>query len=362
VRGWAATGADRAAARLRRSRTCVRWLAPCCLSIASSTALGQGQAGSPVPQWGAQVMPPGLTIQGSPRSPDRQAPLPAVTAPDAQQQRIPNTTVITKTPERVPTVQEKNRAGVVQLQALLTDSGTRIDQGIVWRIYEGDPGQDGKHKLLGTQKDAAPTLRIQPGEYMINVAFGRANLTRKVSVKPGENHAERFVLNAGGLRVTAVTASGEPISDRNAHFDIYSDERDQFGNRTKVMSEAKLGLIIRLNAGIYNIVSVHGDANAITRADVTVEAGKLTEATLRHSAARVTFKLVPKLGGEAIADVKWQIATPEGLLIKESLGALPTHMLQPGTYVAVAHFGGQVYAAKFTLQPGETRQIEVVVQ
>ena len=78
------------------------------------------------------------------------------------------------------------------------------------------------------------------------------------------------------------------------------------------MSGVKPGLVMRLNAGIYNVVGTYGDANAIARADVTVEAGKLTEATLTHAAAKVTFKLVARPGGDAIADTQWNVANAAG--------------------------------------------------
>ena len=58
------------------------------------------------------------------------------------------------------------------------------------------------------------------------------------------------------------------------------------------MENAKPGLVIRLNAGAYHIVSLYGDANATVRADVTVEPGKITEATIKHTGAKTTFKLV----------------------------------------------------------------------
>ena len=129
---------------------------------------------------------------------------------------------------------------------------------------------------------------------MINVAFGRAHLTRKITVSNERASQERFVLNAGGLRLLPQLANGEAINDKAVIYDIYSDERDQYGQRTKLMSAAKPGIVLRLNAGIYNIVGTYGDANAIVRADVTVEAGKLTEATLAHAVAKVTFKLVAR--------------------------------------------------------------------
>ena len=85
----------------------------------------------------------------------------------------------------------------------------------------------------------------------------------------------------------------------------------------------KPDVVIRLNAGIYRIVSTYGDANAQVEADVTVEAGKLSEATVSHSAARVTFKLVAREGGEALPDTQWTVQTADGEVVKRSVGALP---------------------------------------
>jgi hypothetical protein len=298
--------------------------------------------GASAQSWGTEVKP------------EQQAKPPAAPAQ-------PNTTVITRTPERPAVPQDKGRATNVQLSALLTENGSRIDQGIVWRIYDARRAGN-QHKLLATLKEAAPTVRLSPGEYMINAAFGRANLTRKITVKAGEAQAERFVLNAGGLRVQSVLANGEAAPERSTVFDIFSDERDQFGNRTPVMNGVRTGLIVRLNAGIYHIVSTYGDANAIERSDVTVEAGKLTEAVVRHAGAKVTLKLVARAGGEAISDVRWSLLTADGLLVKESLGALPTHILQPGNYMAVAKQGAASFSREFKVEPGETRQVEVLVQ
>ncbi len=158
----------------------------------------------------------------------------------------------------------------------------------------------------------ARVLKLDPGEYLVNVAFGRANLTRKVTVSAERAVQERFVLNAGGLRLTPVLARGEAVNERAFVYDIYSDERDQYGQRTKVMGAVRPGVVLRLNAGIYNVVGTYGDANAIVRADVTVEAGKLTEATISHAAAKVTFKLVARPGGDAIADTQWTVVTDAG--------------------------------------------------
>lgn len=216
----------------------------------------------------------------------------------------PNTTIVPRSLPEARPASIPAGVGQVSLVALLTQDGQSIEQGLVWRVFADKPGPDGKFKLLSTHREASPSLRLASGDYVVNVAFGRAHLTRKITV-PGERAVqERFVLNAGGLRLMPALANGEAIADKAVSYDIYSDERDKHGQRLRVMSEAKPGLVTRLNAGIYSIVGTYGDANAVARADVTVEAGKLTEATLTHAAARVTFKLVTQTGGDAITDTQ----------------------------------------------------------
>jgi hypothetical protein len=251
----------------------------------------------------------------------------------------------------------------VTLVALLTQDGQRIDQGLVWRVFQATKtGPDGKSSLISVHREASPVLKLRPGDYIVNAAFGRANLTRRISAKPGMTSVETFILNAGGLRLTVLMGKGEPAPTNSVSYDVYSDERDQFGNRAKIMGGAKPGLILRLNSGIYHIVSTYGDANAVVSADVTVEAGKLTEATVSHVAAKVTFKLVTRAGGEALADTQWSIVNTHGEVVKESVGALPTHVLAPGNYTATAKSAGRTFRREFEVQPGESAQVEVVMQ
>jgi len=281
---------------------------------------------------------------------------PGVTVP-------PNTTVVPRsaTPEAKAAPLAAG-GGQVSLVALLTQDGQSIEQGLVWRVFRDKPGPDGKLKLVSMNREPSPSLRLEAGDYIVNVAFGRAHLTRRITVSGERPLQERFVLNAGGLRLVPALGNGEAIGDKTVTYDIFSDERDQYGQRIRVMGGAKPGLIIRLNAGIYNIVGTYGDANAVARADVTVEAGKLTEATLTHAAAKVTFKLVARTGGDAIADTQWNIANAHGETVKESVGALPTHIFAPGTYTVSARNAGEVFQRTFTVHAGQAAQVEVVRQ
>jgi hypothetical protein len=308
--------------------------------------------------WGIQVTPapsPPPKLEAAPNA------QPLIIAPRSEP-KVPNSTTLPRTTEPSRKVEPKaTRQPQLQLQAFVTENGAPIDQGLVWRIYEPVAGPEGRHKLIQTVRESLPTLKLAPGNYLINAAYGRANVTRLVTVKPGEAHRESFVLNVGGIRLLATLANGESIPEAAVRYDVFGDARDQFGNRTRILSGIKPGLIVRLNSGLYHVVSTYGDANAIERADVTVEAGKLTDVKVKHVGARVTLKLVARKGGEAIADVRWQILTDKGIIVRESDGALPTHILQPGSYVAIALQGERKFTHDFTIEPSDVRQIEVVI-
>lgn len=248
----------------------------------------------------------------------------------------------------------------VRMLARLTADGEEIEDGLVWRVYWHPPG-DTRASLIATKHEPRPTFKLKTGDYVVNAALGRAHITRRITVAAGKDEpaVEEFVLNAGGLRVQALVAGLEAPSN-TVSYAIYSD-RDQTDSRKLVLSAARPNLVVRLNAGIYHIVSTYGDCNAVVTSDVTVEAGKLTEATVTHSAAKATFKLVQRAGGEALPDTQWTIQTPEGEAVKESVGALPTHILAPGTYTVLAKSQGRQFKRDITLANGETAQVELVM-
>jgi hypothetical protein len=262
-----------------------------------------------------------------------------------------------------PSAQAKTGDGQVTLLAFATEDGQKVEHGMVWHVFRQTGLSEARQaRHIQSLRTASPTLKLPSGDYVVTASFGRAHVTRKIQVAADSQSTERFILNAGGLRLQAVQANGESVPPSAISIEILSEERDQAGNRVVVAPNVKPGVILRLNSGIYHLVSTFGDANAQVRADVTVEAGKLTEATITHHAARVTLKLVNRAGGEALADTQWSIATTQGIVVKESVGALPTHVLAPGAYTAIARSGGRVFRRDFNIRLGEAAQIELLAQ
>jgi hypothetical protein len=253
-----------------------------------------------------------------------------------------------------------NEPGTLVLSAMLAEGGQPLNGGLVWRVFDGQVLQDGSYKLLHRFPQAQTSVKLPPGDYLVNAAYGRANLTKRLTVWPGMRQEDVFNLNAGGLRLYATLAKQPLLSEQTLSFDVFSEESDQFGNRRRVVAGAKSGVVLRLNSGNYRVESTYGDANAILQVDVTVEPGKLTEATLDHQAGKVSFRLVEKAGGEALADTIWQIFSNDGQLVKRSGGAFPSHVLAAGSYEVRVEHGAQEYAAKFAVDPGEKKRVEVV--
>jgi hypothetical protein len=252
---------------------------------------------------------------------------------------------------------------MVHMDARLTDKGSVLTYGLSWRVFQPIAGADGKLPLLASSEGGSTEFDLEPGEYLVNVAFGRAGATKKLIVpESGDPQPQTFVLDAGGLVLNAVSGADVRIPPNELTFNIYGNDVREDGERGLIMGNVKPGEVVRLNAGTYHVVSNYGDVNATIRADIQVDAGKLVEATIQHKAAKITLKLVSQEGGEAIADTAWSILTTAGDSVAESVGAFPVVILAEGKYTVVARHKDKIYQRDFTVTPGRNEDVEVLLQ
>ena len=122
------------------------------------------------------------------------------------------------------------------------------------------------------------------------------------------------------------------------------------------------GDVVMVPEATYHILSNYGDANAVIRSDIRVQAGKLTDVTVTHHAAIITLKLVADRGGEAFANTAWSVLTPGGDVIKESIGAFPRVILAEGDYRVIARNEGKVFQRAFKVSSGVDGEIEVLAR
>jgi hypothetical protein len=243
----------------------------------------------------------------------------------------------------------------VQLSAVFAGEQRPVQSGLIWRLYEEK--LDGSQPTL-VEKSTAPTpsFSVRPGNYVVHAAYGFAGSSRRIAVQSGLV-VERLAISAGALKVGG--AIGEtPIAANRLAVSVYVPIGSNSEGRL-VVGNVRGGEVVRLPEGTYHVVSTYGESNAITRADLSVEAGRMTEATLNHRAATVTLKLVAAAGGDAFAGTAFSVLTPGGDVIREAIGAFPSVTLAEGDYVLIARHEGQVYTREFKVESGLDRDIEV---
>ncbi|MFS8039129.1 hypothetical protein ACI7BZ_19585 [Xanthobacter sp. AM11] len=239
--------------------------------------------------------------------------------------------------------------------------GAPVTRGLVWRVFADRPEATGAFPLVAESVEPHPVFFLNPGGYIVHVAFGLATAAQKVQVGP-VSRRQAFDLPAGALRLSA-DVDEKPIAAQKLTFDIFEGSFLQGRTSTQPFYRgAGAGEVVLLPEGTYHVVSTYGDANAVVRADVSVAPGKLTDATMHHRAAQITLKLVKVHGGEALADTQWTVTTPGGDTIKESIGAFPIFVLTEGDYEATARKDGKSFSREFKVEPGKDREVEVVVK
>lgn len=264
-------------------------------------------------------------------------------------------------PARVPPLigqQETRPAQTLTLSAVFAGENKPVQSGLVWRIFREE--DDGRSEIVARSNEAAPTFRLQPGNYVLHAAYGFAGASRRIALRGGGPISERITLGAGALRLSAAIGD-TPIPSARMSFSVYVP----IGNNSEgrlVASGVRVGDLVRLPEGTYHVVSSYGDTNSIMRADLKVDPGQVTQATLNHRAATITLKLVNAIGGEALAGTAFSVLTPGGDVIREVFGAFPQMVLAEGDYVVIARQDGQVFTLEFKVESGLDRDIEVLAR
>ncbi|MBU1176385.1 MAG: hypothetical protein KKH72_13355 [Alphaproteobacteria bacterium] len=246
----------------------------------------------------------------------------------------------------------------VTLSAKLVDDGPLIPSGLAWRVFSAEPSATGDIALVGRSDQATAVFELKPGDYLAQAAYGFAQATDTMTVAETPQ-ARVLVLDAGALRLGARITGGQAIDESQLLFEIYPQGLED-DPRSVIVRGVRPGELVHLNAGVYHVVSKFGSVNAVAETDIRVDKGQLTDATMFHDAAQVSFRLVSELGGEAIADVDWTVRDAQGAIVYQFTGTFPSVVLAQGDYVVLANRGGGVHNRDFSVVPGSAHEIEVL--
>jgi hypothetical protein len=146
-------------------------------------------------------------------------------------------------------------------------------------------------------------------------------------------------------------------------FQLYKGSKFQLGDKQQPIATAIMaGDMFSIPEGTYHIVSHYGHANSTVRSDIHVAAGKLTDVTINHRAAVITFKLVNERGGKARVNTQWSVLTPDGDIIKELTDDVPRIILAEGEYRVVVRNDKITYESSFRVVNGVDGELEVIAR
>ncbi len=149
--------------------------------------------------------------------------------------------------------------GGVRLASMLAGNGRRIEDHLLYRVYNLSPDKGAANQELLTSTLAAPILFLPAGPYRIESQYGwhNARQTKDIEVKPGEVQDVGFEQKASDVRLRLVDRpGGEPV-DRVKWTLKYSG-----GGTVLISQDAEPTLI--LQAGSYQAMAQH-DAKTYTQ-------------------------------------------------------------------------------------------------
>ena len=246
----------------------------------------------------------------------------------------------------------------LRLRARITAATDPIARPIAWTVHRVDDRAEDEWPLVGERSAADATFDLAPGQYVVRAGYGAIKAAKVVVVQPRQQVDVTFILNAGGLRVVPALAFLDPPEGVNAKHWVF-EAADDRGSRRLFAETDRPGEVIRLNAGTYHLVSRFGDANAVVEADVTVRPGMLTEVEINHKAGIVHLGFARHDTDGPSETVQWQINDSNGAVIMRADGARISQILAPGAYIAAVDYGGRKFEARFEIDIGETREVNI---
>lgn len=243
--------------------------------------------------------------------------------------------------------------GKVRLAALIVADTKPLASGVEWVILA--PGTAGTpSRPIARSSEPEPEIEVPAGEYVVKATFGSAARSQRVEVGADETETLSMVLGAGGLQIDPVNAGAEEPEAVILNT-IYAAGT----TLSPVVRDLPSGEIVYLNAGVYRIESRYGDANAVARADIEVQPGKLVRAKINHRAGPASFRLLSEASDEPLDDVAWQIVATDGSIVAQSDEATPRIVFAEGRYEVIARRGGESFRTSFEIKPGEATLVDI---
>lgn len=249
-------------------------------------------------------------------------------------------------------------AGVLKLDAVLTEGQDPVTKGMSWDVYEAAQDLDGKRKHVRGTYDAMPSLFLNSGKYFVVAKWGVAVASGEVTISAGQRTGQKFVLDAGlAVFEPVYDEDGQPVK-KGMRWDVYSVDKDLEGKRKHFIGTYDTIPQFKLPAGSYHVVAKVG--TAVLAREVDVSAGKRNEALFVMNAGLVKLSALFKEGGDPVEKgMRWDVYSVDKDLEgkrKHFIGnydATNLFTMSEGKYFVVAKNGTAVVTTEVEIKAGK---------
>ena len=250
-------------------------------------------------------------------------------------------------------------AGILNVQAIPIEGADALTSGLGWNIYTAKKNIEGKRKRIETDYSARPQFMLSDGDYLIEVRWGNASISKDIKIVAGELFDEVFDLNAGILKVQGVPVEGADPLTSGLGWNVYSSKKDISGKRKRIDTDYSANPAFNLTKGKYHIIATWD--NASVAQDIEIVAGELNEQTFNLNAGVLHLKA--SSGGTAIGGrISWNIFAAKKNIegkrkrIDTDYSATPKFFLTEGKYFVVATQDKRSVSSEITITAGELNE------
>ncbi|HVX37750.1 MAG TPA: VWA domain-containing protein [Hyphomicrobium sp.] len=241
--------------------------------------------------------------------------------------------------------------GRVDLSATTGTQGAAIDD-LVYTIFEDDPESPNGRREVARSHASEASFILPAGTYYVSARSGAADVRQRIAVGIGETVKQALSLNLAPLKLSAIVAGAPATAAQGVVYRI--DRAD--GDNARIARAVGPDAAFTLPPGRYTVSASLAAYPLSAVQEITLEAGKPTEATLTIEGGMVSFK---PPAGIVTSDVYWEVVNDKGSAVWRKTGLDAKTLLAPGHYKVRFEAQSTRREADFDVRAGETKDVEI---
>lgn len=249
----------------------------------------------------------------------------------------------------------------LRLSAVLGPGAKSLTEGLSWRVEKRQSEKSDASELVWSGGGATPELKLTPGRYYAEVAFGLARNGLEFEVSADKDVTPVVSLDAGTLHVhAAATPGGPPLEDvfftlRKATAGETPGAQADPDNDDAIGRSSLPNAVFHVPAGRYSLITRHGLASVETPIVVAPGETRRVEAVTRTG--DITLSAHAKADGPSLSGATFFVfengeAGQHKEILRSRLGE-PKFTLPAGHYRFAAVIGLARIEEDIRIEPGD---------